>query len=119
MARRGLRMIPWLGAAALAGMALAAPARAAEPTAAQLAQALSDYDGQGAVLPDDLRAIACEGSAEEPTEYNCRWQQHRGREWSGYSTWLALEADRWTVIEDPLPEPEGRNPQLEKDAAPE
>ena len=86
-------------------LALATPAGAAEPTPDQLAQALGAY-GQGSVAPADLRAIACEGSAEAPTEFSCRWQQRTGRGWSGYSTWLATGSDGWTVLDDPLHEPD-------------
>jgi len=93
---------------------LAAPAGATEPTVAQLAEALGTY-AQRTVAPDDLRDIACEGNAEQPTEFNCRWQQRTDRGWSGYSTWLALEADRWTMLDDPLPEPETHNRRLERE----
>jgi len=115
MARRGrargrafpLAVMPFL----LAG---AAPAAAAAPTPAQLAGALRAF-GAGAVAAGDVRAIACTPDAQAPAEHDCHWEQRTANGWTGYSTWLALAGNGWTVIDDPLPDPVGRNRMLEEE----
>jgi len=111
-------MLSRAAGALLAGLvlasAIASPAAAAEPTTAQLAEALRAF-GAGTFAPGDLRAIACEANAQEPTEFNCRWEQRAGGDWTAYSTWLAVQGSGWVLIDDPLPEPKGRNRMLEEE----
>ncbi len=45
--------------------------------------------------------MKCEGFAEEPTEFECRWAQKVGEKWLRYSTYFAVEQNGWAVIDWP------------------
>lgn len=49
--------------------------------------------------PHDIRAVRCIAPDEEPTEFQCKWQQRiRGR-WINRTTWLTTDANGWRVMD--------------------
>ncbi|WP_206243462.1 hypothetical protein [Novosphingobium terrae] len=70
------------------------------PTASELAEALAKQTKKP-VSPAGVRPMKCEGFAEEPTEFECRWAQKVGEKWLRYSTYFAVEQNGWAVIDWP------------------
>jgi hypothetical protein len=53
----------------------------------------------GRLSPRDVRRLRCAGPEEEPTEFDCRWEQRTGRGWLKRSTWVAIDGDHLVVID--------------------
>jgi len=85
--------IAWPGSAA-------AGAREPVPSAAELATALTRQTRKP-VPAADVRPLDCEGFAEEPTEFACRWRQRVNGRWLRYSTYFAIDGNGWTIIDWP------------------
>jgi hypothetical protein len=49
--------------------------------------------------PHDIRRVRCIGPDEEPTEFDCRWEQHTRRGWVKRSTWIAIDGDHLVSID--------------------
>jgi hypothetical protein len=107
-ARRPVRF-----AAGLLLVGPAVPAAAQAPSADALADALAAYRNVR-VAPADLRAIACAAIAEEPSEFDCGWEERSGGRWVRFATWLARDGRGWTVLDDPLPVPAPRPGLLDR-----
>lgn len=74
------------------------------PTPAEFAKALSEHTGQ-TVDAADLRRLSCKNfGADEPTEAKCRWHQRIGTKWKRYSTYVAIDARGWHLIDEPYAE---------------
>jgi hypothetical protein len=52
-----------------------------------------------AMSPRDVRAVRCIAPDEEPTEFQCRWQQRIKGSWVKRTTWLAVDRDGWHVMD--------------------
>lgn len=74
------------------------------PSLAEFAKALSEHTGQN-VKAADLRRLSCQDfGSDEPTEAKCRWQQRIGTRWKRCSTYLAIDARGWHLIDEPYTE---------------
>ena len=74
------------------------------PTPAEFAKALSEHTGRN-VNAADLRRLCCKDvGADEPTEAKCRWQQRVGVKWRKFSTYVAIDARGWHLIDEPYAE---------------
>ena len=51
------------------------------------------------LTPGDIRAIHCVSSDEEPTEFQCKWQQRNNGSWVKRTTWLAIDGSGWHVMD--------------------
>lgn len=49
--------------------------------------------------PSDIRAVRCIAPDEEPTEFECKWQQRIRGGWAKRTTWLALDSSGWHVMD--------------------
>ena len=47
----------------------------------------------------DIRAVRCTAPYDEPTEFECKWQQHIRGGWVNRTTWLAIDGDGWHVMD--------------------
>lgn len=75
------------------------------PTPLEFASALTAFTGRPVALTD-IRRVSCKSfGADEPTEAKCSWQQRTGRSWKRYSTYLAVDAQGWHLIDEPYPKP--------------
>jgi hypothetical protein len=88
----------------LVALVAGACASSATPDRAELAAALSAFDGT-AVAPLDLAHIACRPITEEPTEFACRWRRRGDGQWQDWQSYLALSADGWQLIDAPSRRP--------------
>ena len=77
-----------------------AEAKSPMPTVAQLSDAIAKQTKQP-VSAADVRPLRCDGFAEEPTEFECRWTQKVKGRWRHYSTYFAIEGAGWTIIDWP------------------
>jgi hypothetical protein len=80
-------------------------ANRARVSAKQLATALNKADNQsvpyrqGMLSASDIRQVRCIGPDEEPTEFNCTWQQRTKSGWANRQTWMAVDGRGWKVID--------------------
>jgi hypothetical protein len=80
-----------------------APQAFAGPSPAEFANALADFSGNR-VTVRDVRRLSCTGfGADEPTEAECSWQQHIGKNWKPYSSYVAVDGGGWHLIDEPSP----------------
>jgi hypothetical protein len=70
------------------------------PSASQLAKALAAHQSRSE--RPSVRRVRCQSFEEEPTEFVCRWLQRNwtGR-WEEWSTYLAVDAKGYHLIDDP------------------
>lgn len=47
----------------------------------------------------DVRAVRCIAPDEEPTEFECKWQQRVKERWVKRTTWLVIDGDGWHVMD--------------------
>lgn len=47
----------------------------------------------------DVRSIRCLAPDEEPTEFQCTWQQRTKGRWVARKTWLMVDANGWQVMD--------------------
>jgi hypothetical protein len=88
-------------------MALApvAEANTAHISAEELAAAVNQADSSavpyrhGKLSAADVRRVKCIGPDEEPTEFQCSWQQRTPGGWAKRETWLAIDGRTWKVID--------------------
>jgi hypothetical protein len=77
----------------------------AKVTPRELARAIAQADHQsvpylqGTISPSDIRVIRCVAPDEEPTEFECAWQQRTRAGWVKRQTWLAIDGTGWHVID--------------------
>jgi hypothetical protein len=76
--------------------------RSMMPTPAELTEAIATFTGKP-VSPADVRRVSCKSFEEEPTEVGCKWQQRSGKRWLSYSTYVAIDARGWQLIDEPYP----------------
>lgn len=74
----------------------------AVPSASEMAKAIGEFT-RSRGPPHDIRNIACQRFKEEPTEAECKWQQKSGARWRRYSSFLAVDARGWHLIDEPAP----------------
>lgn len=90
---------------ALIALAPVAEANTARVSAEQLAGAVNRADSRsvpyrhGKLSPSDVRGVRCIGPDEEPTEFQCNWQQRTGHGWANRETGLAIDGGTWKVID--------------------
>jgi hypothetical protein len=73
------------------------------PSPAEFASALAAFTGKP-VKAANVRHLSCKGfGADEPTEADCSWQQRVGTNWKGFSTYVAVDARGWHLIDEPNP----------------
>lgn len=48
--------------------------------------------------PGNIRAVRCIAPDEEPTEFQCTWQQGIKGGWLKRTTWLAIDGNGWRVM---------------------
>jgi len=88
---------------ALSAMLLfAAAANSPSPTTLELAKAISEFKNS-VVSANDVRRPVCRGIEEEPTEAVCTWQQRQGSRWQRFTTYVAVDARGWHLIDEPAP----------------
>ena len=51
------------------------------------------------VSAKDVRAVHCIAPDEEPTEFQCKWQQRVRRSWVKRTTWLVIDGNGWSVMD--------------------
>jgi len=51
------------------------------------------------ISPADIRAVRCTAPDEEPTEFECKWQQRIKGGWVKRATWLAVDGSGWYVMD--------------------
>jgi hypothetical protein len=79
---------------------LAAAVTAPGPTKAEFKAAWQAM----APEPDlKLRKLACKSSPQEPTEYACAFEKKVSGKWQKWSTVIARDGQRWTLIDRPGP----------------
>jgi hypothetical protein len=49
--------------------------------------------------PADIRAVHCIAPDEEPTEFECKWEQRTKGGWVKRTTWLAIDGNGWHVMD--------------------
>lgn len=54
----------------------------------------------GRLVAADVRSIRCLAPDEEPTEFQCTWQQRVKGRWVARKTWLIVDANGWQVMRD-------------------
>jgi hypothetical protein len=83
----------------------AGAANRANVSAGDLARAINAADAlavayrRAKLSPSDLRAVRCIGPDEEPTEFECTWQQRSRHGWVARKTWVAIDGRGWHVID--------------------
>jgi hypothetical protein len=50
-----------------------------------------------------IRRLACKTSPQEPTEYACAFEKKVSGQWQTWSTVVARDGQRWTLIDRPGP----------------
>jgi hypothetical protein len=81
-------------------LAATAATPAAAPTKAEFKAAWQAM----APEPDlKLRKLACKSSPQEPTEYACTFEKKVSGQWQKWSTIVARDGQRWTLIDRPGP----------------
>ena len=89
----------------LAFPVMALASNRANVSASELAHAINEADSQyvpyrqGKISPSDIRNIRCIGPNEEPTEFECKWQQSKGHRWVARKTWLETDSRGWHVMD--------------------
>jgi hypothetical protein len=74
-------------------------------TPEELATAINKADAQlvpyrtTRMSPRDIRAVRCIAPDEEPTEFQCEWQQRIKGGWINRTTWLAIDGNGWYVMD--------------------
>ena len=53
----------------------------------------------GRLAAADVRSIRCLAPDEEPTEFQCNWQQRVKGRWVARKTWLMVDAKGWQVMD--------------------
>jgi hypothetical protein len=84
-----------VGIIALTG--LAGPVLAettARPPASELATAIGFVAGRRIEI-NDIKVGICHGPEEEPTEFECSWQQKIGGRWHRLKSWFFIDRDGW------------------------
>lgn len=70
------------------------------PSQQQLTEALVAYSGLSSAPV--IRGVRCKGFEEEPTEFVCTWRQRdAGGRWLKWSTYLAIDGERFVLIDEP------------------
>lgn len=85
------------------GLCGAATAGKIKPSSIELARAIKSHTNQP-VQTGNVRAINCSGFPEEPTEFECRWEQLAKGQWRRFSAYLAVDKSGWIIIDGPHPE---------------
>lgn len=99
-----MRSITVIAVALFAASSTGASVRATV-TPQELAAAINKADAQlvpyrkSNMSPGDIRAVRCTAPDEEPTEFECKWQQHIERGWVNRTTWLAIDGNGWHVMD--------------------
>lgn len=75
----------------------------AGPSPAEFAAALSEFSGEQ-VGAAEVRDLRCEAIAEEPTEAFCRFELYQHDGWHRFSTYVAVDANGWHLIDEPTPD---------------
>jgi hypothetical protein len=71
----------------------------------ELAKAINQADFQSVpyrnskLSPADIRNVRCVAPDEEPTEFECTWQQRTNTGWIKRQTSLAVDGGGWHVID--------------------
>jgi hypothetical protein len=79
---------------------LAVTAAAPGPTKAEFKAAWQAM----APEPDlKVRKLACTSSPQEPTEFACTFEKKVSGQWQRWSTIIARDGQRWTLIDRPGP----------------
>jgi len=92
-------------AVVLFGASSAAPAVRRTVTAEELATAINKADAllvpyrKTNVSPGNVRAVRCIAPDEEPTEFQCKWEEHIRGGWVKRTTWLAIDGNGWHVMD--------------------
>jgi hypothetical protein len=88
--------VPLMAATIIASAAVAAVG----PSESQLAKALAAH--QSLSERPSVRHVRCQSFEEEPTEFVCRWlQRNRAGRLEEWSTYLAVDAKGYHLIDDP------------------
>ncbi len=53
----------------------------------------------GKMSASDVRAVQCIAPEEEPTEFQCKWQQRIKESWVKRTTWLVIDGNGWRVMD--------------------
>lgn len=80
----------------------ATQANFAKPTTLEMAKAVGEFTRMK-VSTDDIRRVKCWRIEEEPTEAKCEWHQKSGGRWQRLSTYVAIDARGWHLIDEPAP----------------
>src|SRR5437764_15115048 len=51
------------------------------------------------VSPANIRAVRCVAPDEEPTEFECKWEERIKGHWVKRTTWLAVDGNGWQVMD--------------------
>jgi hypothetical protein len=95
---------------AVLALLLVASASASTPappiSLGEFAQAVNDVDGRsfspprsGRLSAENVRIVSCSGPEEEPTEFECVWQEQVRDGWIQRRTRLAVDGPRWRIID--------------------
>jgi hypothetical protein len=77
------------------------------PTAVELASALARYRSRPS--PPQVRKVRCEGFLEEPTEWECTYEQRAPSGlWARWSTYVAVDGRGFLLIDEPARVQPGR-----------
>lgn len=99
-----MRTIAAIALVLLVASSAAAVIRAAV-TPQELATAINEADAElvpyrtTRISPRDIRAVHCIAPDEEPTEFQCKWQQRIKGGWKDRTTWLAIDRSGWRVMD--------------------
>lgn len=97
-----------IGVALVAMLLVPLPAEAEVRTTVtpqQLALAVNSADAllvpyrKAKLAPADVRHVRCIAPDEEPTEFECKWQQRTKAGWVSRKTWLASDGKGWHVMD--------------------
>ena len=92
-------------AVVLLGASSAASAIRGTVTAEEIATAINKADAplvpyrKSKLSPANVRAIHCIAPDEEPTEFQCKWEEHIKGRWAKRTTWLAIDGNGWHVMD--------------------
>ncbi len=89
----------------LFGASSAVPAVRRAVTPEALATAINNADAElvpyrkTKVSPANVREVRCIAPDEEPTEFECKWEEHTQGGWIKRTTWLTIDGNGWRVMD--------------------